>query len=525
MQNIKDRKKLTIIIVAAAVALAIVAVSVIGIVSMVRGTQSFDYRTANLSNYINISPSLYEKLAVDIVIDGVTEDDIDNYINKILCENKSEKPLYNGAGTTNQTIGVGDVANIYYRGYTIDEFGNQIEFDGGSNLSDATSSVLEVGSGNFVSGFELGLIGKNPKDYSKFEKITSGPVLDGQVVYITYSAIGADQSAISSKAGRVDLNSDVDALWGEGFADYLINRRIGSAIEEPKTFTKGDDTVVYYDVKIDFVTECETNPITVSAYFPYDYQSSEELRCKEVFFDVFVESVIIYQTPELTDEFITETLKMTAEDLAEFEGETLKDKYREYAKKQLTDEYQTEYEAVVEEKIWEKLNELVKVIKYPEAAVNEQYREYYEDLVAQFSSYSSYYSSIEEFAVAYFGLEDKNYEGYMRNQACSVVKEKLTFYYIARAEGLIPAEEELSRERDKYIDEYVQYYLDSDPAYERDKYDSDEEFNKAVAELRENLIKYYGMEYFDEIVFYERVVSELIKSADVNIKGGRGHNK
>jgi hypothetical protein len=83
MQNIKDRKKLTIIIVAAVVALAIVAVSVIGIVSMVRGTQSFDYRTANLSNYINISPSLYEKLAVDIVIDGVTEEDIDNYINNL----------------------------------------------------------------------------------------------------------------------------------------------------------------------------------------------------------------------------------------------------------------------------------------------------------------------------------------------------------------------------------------------------------------------------------------------------------
>ena len=315
MQNIKDRKKLIIIIVAAVLALAIVTVSVIGIVSMVKGRERFDYKTANLSNYINISPSLYEKFDVDISIDGVTEEDIDNYINKLLCENKSKKPLYDGAGTTNQPIGVGDVANIYYRGYTIDEFGNQIDFDGGSNLSDATTSVLEIGSGNFVSGFELGLIGKNPKDYPKFEKITSGAVLDGQVVYITYSAIAADQSAISAKSGRVDLNSDVDALWGEGFADYLINRRIGAVIEEPKTFTKGEDTVVYYDVKIDFVTDCEENPLTVSAYFPYDYQSSEALRCKEVYFDVFVESVVIYETPTLTEEFITETLKLTADDV------------------------------------------------------------------------------------------------------------------------------------------------------------------------------------------------------------------
>ncbi|MBQ8719791.1 MAG: hypothetical protein IJY65_02035 [Clostridia bacterium] len=525
MQNIKNKKKLIIAIVAAVVAIAVIAVAVVGIVSMISGSQKFDYTRENLSRYINISPSLYEKFDISISIDGVTEDDVDNYINGILCDNKESKPLYNGAGTTNQPISVGDVVNIYYRGYTVDEFGNEIDFDGGTNISDATTSELEIGSNSFVSGFELGLIGKNPKDYEKFEKITDGTVLDGQVVYITYSAISANQSAISEKTGRVDLNSDVDAIWGEGFADYLKGREVGSTIEDPKTFERGDDSVIYYDVKINFVTECEKNPLTVSAYFPYDYSSSETLRCKEVFFDVYVESVVLYEAPDLTDEFITETLKITADDLAEFEGDTLVEKYRESVRAKLTEDYEADYDAAVEEKIWEILNKGVTVTEYPTSAVNEQYREYYDDLAAQYASYSSYYSTIEEFAVAYFGLEDKDYEGYMKEQARAVVKEKLTFFYIARAEGLLPNAEELTAERDRYIDEYVDYYVESDATYDREKFDSDEEYEAAIAELRENLISYYGMEYFDEVVYYERVVEELLSRATVKVTSGRGHDK
>lgn len=523
MQNIFTKnKKMTLIVVSALVVAAILVTAAVGIANMVRAQHRFNYLTDDISRYINFSGS-YEDITLDISIDAVTESDIDEYIAKKLVENKSKTPRYNGAGVKNMPISVGDVAHIYYRGYTVED-GKEIEVDNACNFSSSTPDELEIGSGSFIPGFELGLVGKNPKDHTKLERVKSGLVLDNMVIYITYSALYPDGSGAVDAFARIDLSGDVDGTFGEGFEEYIIKKEIGKEITDAKTFKTEDGDTIYYDITVNYATKNEENPITVSAYFPYDY-SEESLRCKEVFFDVYVEYVVMYDTPELTDEFVSETLKMNDTNLEGCDGATLAEKYRSFVRNKLNEEYEKEYATVVEDSLWVKLAENTTVKEYPASAVSEVYDEYYSDLLIQYENYGTSYSSISAFAYTYYEITDgTDYKTYITNQAKAVVKEKLIFYYVARTENLLPTAEEKDAIVQRTLQEYVDYYLENDSSYDRDKFDSDEKYNEAVEKLRSDLLKYYGQTYFDEIAYYEVVSEKMIDSININIKSGRGHS-
>lgn len=516
-----NKKKLTVIIVAAVLVVAILVMAGVGVAMMVRQQHRFDYMTDNIASYITFEGN-YKDITLDISIDNVTESDIDEYIAQELVKNKNKTPKYSGAGVTNRPITLGDVAYIYYRGYEVVD-GREVDFDGGCNFSSATPHELEIGSGGFIPGFELGLVGKNPKEHTKLVKSTTGLVDDGKVIYMTYSAMYPGGESSVAKRARVDLAGDVDAVWGAGFEEYIIKKEVGKKLTEGVTCKLESGDVIYYDITVEYEVESEENPVVVTAYFPYDYQE-ESLRCKEVFFDVYIDYVVIYDTPELDDKFITETLKISADSLAECEGETLAEKYRSSVKNELYAEYEKEYNKLVEDSLWAQLAKKTTVKSYPASAVSKVYDEYYSDLKLKYENYKNTYSSIESFAAAYFEITDgTNYRAYITKKSKEVVKEKLIFYYIARTENLLPTEDEKNAIIEDTLKEYMSYYLENDANYARDKFDSDEAYNDAVAKLRADLLKYYGQEYFDEIAYFQVASEKIMDNVTINIVSGRGH--
>lgn len=106
-------------------------------------------------------------------ISEVTDTDVDNYINMI-CEQNSVE-------VTERAIELGDVVNINYVG-RVDES----EFEGGS----AENFTLEVGAGQFLTGFDEGIVGHSVGETFEWsgilpENYANNPELSGRDVIYT----------------------------------------------------------------------------------------------------------------------------------------------------------------------------------------------------------------------------------------------------------------------------------------------------------------------------------------------------
>ena len=346
-----------------------------------------DYLKSNLDKYIEF-PENFKNFDLNVDVAKSHDIDIDVTILNMLCGDKSETPLYNGNAVTSAiTITPGDIVHIWYRGYIFDENGQPVEVDGMCNFSGSSAYELEIGSNSFVPGFEFSLVGVNTKDYSKFNKITSGEITENHVAYVSYTRIEGTNK-ITATSERIDLSGDVDAKYGEGFKDKLLKTAIAAKTDFSTTIN--GKTYSYSDLKIDFATNCESNPIIVDAYFPYDYQKTE-LRNESARFEVYVEKAVLYDTPEFNDEYIKEKIEkkeinLTLDELNTYEGANLVEKYRAFAKKTMEDIYESEYNALVASAVWEYFNQNVKIKEFPADKVEEKYKEYHSRLEQQFNN-------------------------------------------------------------------------------------------------------------------------------------------
>ena len=121
----------------------------------------FDYFEADASEYISIDESVYNEMVIELNdVYHIDDEDIDSRIEKLLVANKTK--LNDGAKVTGDPIKSGDSAFIFYKGVIDGK-----EFEGGSNMGDATPYELSIGSGTFIEGFEEGLIGVIPSNTRK----------------------------------------------------------------------------------------------------------------------------------------------------------------------------------------------------------------------------------------------------------------------------------------------------------------------------------------------------------------------
>lgn len=508
------------IIIISAVSLLLVTAFVIGLVAVILSQKHLDYMKDDLSRYIRISEKDYKDFTVELDLDKVTDKDVERKILNLLYENRAEKPKYDGANVTNLPITVGDRVHLYYRGYTVDENGNQTELPNASNLF-SEMAVLDIGALEFIPGFEESLIGINPKDCPLFEYITNGEVKTGDVIYLTYSAILPDGTTTTKTSERIDLSSaNVDTLYGAGFKKFFLGKTIGTKLTEKKTFELADGSAVYYEMTVDGVTRCEKDAVTIDAYFPKSY-SEESLRGVHAKFDVYVRYINVYETPEYNEKFITETLKMTAEDLKEYDGATILEKHKAYLRAEAEKENEEIRKSFIEASVWVHLKDKVKVKRLPESDVNEIYDEYFYEIQATYQTYySGTYQNVDAFAVAYLGLDaNANWRAYITKRAEDVITEKLIFYYIIREQGLVPDKAEFDKLYNESVEEYLKYYSNDIYKEELDKITDEAEKAERMLQIREEMLTYYGEGYFEEIVYYDFAKDKIIDFAKIVEKG------
>lgn len=531
-------KKLAIIIGAIVVGVVLLSIGIFFLVDAIKNDKFFSYEKSDLTEYIELDEKDYKNLTFDIDIAKPKDIDVDVAILSLLAAEKGAV-RYNGSTVlTHFTITPGTVVNIWYRGYLLDDNGEKVPVDGMSNFTDTSASSLEIGSGGFIPGFELGLVGINTADYPKFVKITdaSTVITESHVAYVSYSKLaeGADSSKTTKASNiRIDISDDIDAIYGEGFKEQLLGAKIGEA----KSFSAviDDTTYNYTDFTVNFVTECEDNPIVVETYFPYDYNTTE-LRNETAYFEVYVESGVLYEAPpEFNDEFVKNMIEKnggTVAFLDNYEGENLADKYRDYIKKTIEKNYEEEYKAAVSEVVWDYILSNAKVIKYPINEVNIAYEKYVAlverqyiqsggQIMNQYTGEYTSYTDIDSYAVAYLGLTytTTDWYSYLYGISQSKVAETLVTYYIASQENLIPDKEEfeiiVSETLEAQVNDYVIEYLEYE-GKTRDDFTEEEYKNYYLLRASELVTYYGGEEYFEELAIYEIVINNLVEWTNVN---------
>ena len=515
----KPIKKDTVIISVSAIALALALI--VSVVFLVLRDNSFSYMKSDLTKYITLSEKDYKSYTCEMEFDEVTEKDVQRKIMGLLYKNKSSEPENKGAEMYRVPVSVGDTVHIYYRGYTVDENGKETDVSGASNLFD-NYHTLGIGSLSFIAGFEEGLIGAVPWDHQyspEFNLIKEGVVRADDVIYLSYDVIRSDGTSEKRTDARIDLSKqNVDAVFGEGFEAYFEsgNISVGSRISEAQIFKIGDVEAVYSGMTVSSVIRCDSEPLTIDARFPADY-SEKSLRGKDVKFDVYFKSSVVYSVPEYNEEFITETLKISPETLEKYEGDSLVEKHSKYLLEEATAENEKRRDSLREEAIWDYYNSVAKFKKLPKDALESVYNGLYYEANSEYSLYySSSYSSFEAYARARYGLSaNADVEKYLRSEAEGVVKEKLIFYYIIRKENLIPSKEEYSAAYDRIVEEYLDYYIEEIYDEELKKIESEEEKASRIDEIKKEMMNYYGEEYFEELVYYDYAYDTIISYVNV----------
>ena len=541
-----ERERLTrkqiVILISVMLVAVMISGAIIGAVISIKKADDPDFMKARLSRYISISEDGYTGYKIDIPLDEFSDSDLLRAINKLLCEHKTLNAYYNGKFAKSEPLSLGDAAYLYYRGYTVDENGREKDFAGSSNFTDDTPVILEVGTGNvldndgnvsgeFIAGFGEALTGIVPIEYTEFEKINSGRVMPGDVIYLSYT-VSSDKRNEVVKNERIDLGlSYIDEVYGDGFTELFVGKSENGEVtgyksigEEIKSFIikKKDNQLtdtVYSNMKIEFATRCEDSPKTVTLRFPANY-AEESLRGVEAKFDVYVKYATIYDTATFDDKFVSETLKVSADELSGYAGESLADKYKAKLKaegEEKTDE--SNYELLVEE-MWKHLMDKVEIKKLPKKTVDFYYNSYYTLISNTYKSYSNEFADLDSFAVAYLNRtygadleDDGDWGAYITKLAEKDVVQKLLLYYIIREEGFLPSDEEYQGLYDKFYSEILDYYLDLHKE-EFAEY-SEEEYKTELEILKGEINSYYDDEYFSERIYYYYGTRKMLSLAEI----------
>ena len=477
----------------------------------------FSYLESDLSDYVSISETDYKNFTVTLPDLSVKDSDINRKIMGLLAEKRNHEAENGGTKMFRVPITLGDDVYIYYRAYTVDENGVETELENSTNLF-GSEYKLTVGSLLFVEGFEEGIIGAVPWDYHfdpDSERLSSGAVASGDVIYVTYTSFLPDGSGAYKFNERIDLSDEsLDERYGTGFRAFFE----GGTVEIGKktayqTFSYGDGSAVYSDITVNYAFRCKNAPLTVDARFPYDYEESH-LRGLNVKFDVYFNGAVIYDTPEYNEEFITDILKLDDEKLSEYEGKGIVEKHKSYLIKEIEAQKQTLKEFIIEQKMWEHFGNCAVVNKLPEDKVEEIYIEQYNQIASEYNMYfSSYYESIEEYAYNMHGY--RNFHEDLMKEAENIITEKIIFYYIIRKENLIPTAEQFDSLYEELVGEHLNYYLESIYDEELAAIKNDADRQARILEIKEEMMEYYGEEYFTELTYYEFAYDDVTAFANI----------
>lgn len=175
----------------------------------------------------------------------------------------------------------------------------------------------------------------------------------------------------------------------------------------------------------------------ISVTFPEDYQA-KELAGKEAVFKIKLHELKKKELPEVDDEFV--------KDVSEFD--TL-EQYKEDVKNKLTEQFESKAKDDTENKIIDKLIELIEA-DIPEAMYNNKIKEIAHEFEYRLQSQGLDINSY----MKYTGMDAQKFKESFRPQAERQVKVRLALEQIAKLEKFEATEEDLENEYKKMAEQY-----------------------------------------------------------------------
>lgn len=233
------------------------------------------------------------------------------------------------------------------------------------------------------------------------------------------------------------------------------------------------------------------NPASVNVTFPENYY--ENLAGKAVVFKVWITHTIQYDLPEYNDKFITETLEFSPT------GSNIKEEFETHLLSQLKAEMASYAQSEILNQIWTQLLEKAEISEYPESEIEYYYNSYldqYEYYKEYYTYYGYSFETLDEFVIAYLGLEEGADWKTETREACKIdVAQNLIFHAIAKNEDIIITDTDYQNS----VQYYVNYYTSQGYTY-------------TAEQVEEGL----GADYLKQHALFEKVNAMLTANCSVS---------
>lgn len=313
------------------------------------GAESTALKDMDVDKYVTLGE--YKGLAASVDTVEVDEDEWDTLVNNVYYGNITAE---NG-GITDRAVETGDTVNIDYEGKKDD-----VAFDGGT----AQGYDLTIGSGNFIAGFEDGLIGVMPGetvdlDLSFPDPYPNNPDLAGQAVVFTVTVNYIQPAQDGEFSDEIISNFGIDGVTNEEelrqYAyDYLnenaqqnyetnVQQAVMDAFMANNTFTSVPEAMVqkYSDAAESSITSmASAYGVDADTFTQYYYgqdlatflSTYAEQTAKQ---DIALQAVANKENLNISDEELDQMLQDRAtaagyDTIEEYIGETSREDYREY---------------------------------------------------------------------------------------------------------------------------------------------------------------------------------------------------
>ena len=319
------------LICAAVILVTVVVSSIFYIGNEVKNSKrEFDYTKETLTDYITLGD--YENLTVTPEYSKIRDVDVKSDILNLVAGEKNYSSAENASYNTATKITVGDVVNLYYRGYVFDENNERNYMDGMTNLINSTYATMKayslpIGADTFIPGFALALDGKTVGDYPVMNAVRGGNVDNTMIAFVTYtrypvttnqySGVETQGTVETATAALVDLTlgkDKIDATFGAGFYEMLVGNDVAVGEKDHIAAAKADGENVitnttkglravtaegvdykYTKIAVEYTMAADyyENYQPIEVEFPENY-SSKDLAGKTAYFQIIIESVKEY---------------------------------------------------------------------------------------------------------------------------------------------------------------------------------------------------------------------------------------
>lgn len=312
------------------------------------GTESIALKDMDVDKYVTLGE--YKGLEVSVDTVEVDEDEWDTLVNNVYYGNITAE---NG-GIMDRAVETGDTVNIDYEGKK-----DGVAFDGGT----AQGYDLTIGSGQFIAGFEDGLIGVMPGETVDldltFPENYGNSDLAGQAVVFTVTVNYIQPAQDGEFSDEVISNFGIDGVTNEEelrqYAyDYLnenaqqnyatnVQQAAMDAFMANNSFTSVPEALVqkYSDAAESSITSMASSyGVDADTFTQYYYgqdlatflSTYAEQTAKQ---DIALQAVANKENLNISDEELDQMLQDRAtaagyDTIEEYIGETSKEDYREY---------------------------------------------------------------------------------------------------------------------------------------------------------------------------------------------------